>query len=39
MPLFAELHRERQTIKIVTHAPDVAAKLLDGRIEPEFMSS
>ena len=41
LELFAELHREGQTIVIVTHEPDVAArcrrivKLRDGRIESD----
>ena len=41
LELFAELHREGQTIVIVTHEPDVAAKcrrvvkLRDGRVESD----
>ena len=45
LELFAELHREGQTIVIVTHEPDVAArcrrivKLRDGRIESDVSLS
>ena len=43
LELFAELHREGQTIVIVTHEPDVAAKcrrvvkLRDGRVESDVV--
>ncbi|HEX6105047.1 MAG TPA: ABC transporter ATP-binding protein [Gemmatimonadales bacterium] len=45
MGLFDELHREGQTIVLVTHEPDIAAHaqrqvhLMDGRVERDFATA
>jgi putative ABC transport system ATP-binding protein len=44
MRLFEELHRQNQTIVLVTHEHDIAAHaerqvhLLDGRVERDFQT-